>query len=140
MNTNHKQKGHIRRQVSPPVSRERAKFLYKLIHASNNTIRKNVIRQAKSEDIGIIGEILANFCHGNVRLKNNRLQSELLNKYRTKQKAIANVKRLDKSLFTASPNLFAYFMAFNFDSRHPVIRKLLKKVLLYIESQRPSRN
>ena len=68
------------------------------------------------------------------------ISSELLNKYRTKQKTIANVKRLDKSLFTASPNLFAYFMAFNFDSRHPVIRKLLKKVLLYIESQRPSRN
>lgn len=68
------------------------------------------------------------------------ISSELLNKYRTKQKTIANVKRLDKSLFRASPNLFAYFMAFNFDSRHPVIRKLLKKVLLYIESQRPSRN
>ncbi len=68
------------------------------------------------------------------------ISSELLNKYRTKQKTIANIKRLDKSLFTASPNLFAYFMAFNFDSRHPVIRKLLKKVLLYIESQRPSRN
>ncbi len=68
------------------------------------------------------------------------ISSELLNKYRTKRKTIANIKRLDKSLFTASPNLFAYFMAFNFDSRHPVIRKLLKKVLLYIESQRPSRN
>jgi len=68
------------------------------------------------------------------------ISSELLNKYRTKQKTVANVKRLDKSLFKASPNLFAYFMAFNFDSRHPVIRKLLKKVLLYIESQRPSRN
>ena len=68
------------------------------------------------------------------------ISSELLNKYRTKKKTIANVKRLDKSLFTASPNLFAYFMAFNFDTRHPVIRKLLKKVLLYIESQRPSRN
>lgn len=67
------------------------------------------------------------------------ISSELLNKYRTKRKTIANVKRLDKSLFTASPNLFAYFMAFNFDTRHPVIRKLLKKVLLYIESQRPSR-
>jgi len=68
------------------------------------------------------------------------ISSELLNKYRTKRKTIANVKRLDKSLFTASPNLFAYFMAFNFDTRHPVIRKLLKKVLLYIESQRPSKN
>ena len=68
------------------------------------------------------------------------ISSELLNKYRTKQKTIANVKRLDKSLFRASPNLFAYFMAFNFDSRHPVIRKLLKKVLLYIESQRPSKS
>ena len=68
------------------------------------------------------------------------ISSELLNKYRTKRKTIANVKRLDKSLFTASPNLFAYFMAFNFDTRHPVIRKLLKKVLLYVESQRPSRN
>lgn len=67
------------------------------------------------------------------------ISSELLNKYRTKQKAIANIKRLDKSLFTSSPNLFAYFMAFNFDSRHPVIRRLLKKVLLYIESQRPTR-
>ena len=67
------------------------------------------------------------------------ISSELLNKYRTKRKTIANIKRLDKSLFTASPNLFAYFMAFNFDTRHPVIRKLLKKVLLYIESQRPSR-
>ncbi len=68
------------------------------------------------------------------------ISSELLNKYRTKRKTITNIKRLDKSLFTASPNLFAYFMAFNFDNRHPVIRKLLKKVLLYIESQRPSRN
>ena len=68
------------------------------------------------------------------------ISSELLNKYRTKRKTIANIKRLDKSLFTASPNLFAYFMAFNFDSRHPVIRKLIKKVLLYVESQRPSRN
>lgn len=68
------------------------------------------------------------------------ISTELLNTYRTKQKTIANVKRLDKSLFKASPNLFAYFMAFNFDSRHPVIRKLLKKVLLYIESQRPSKS
>lgn len=68
------------------------------------------------------------------------ISSELLNTYRNKRKTIANIKRLDKSLFKASPNLFAYFMAFNFDSRHPVIRKLLKKVLLYIESQRPSRN
>jgi len=67
------------------------------------------------------------------------ISTELLNKYRTKRKTVANLKRLDKSLFTASPNLFAYFMAFNFDSRHPVIRKLIKKVLLYIESQRPSR-
>lgn len=68
------------------------------------------------------------------------ISTELLNNYRTKQKTIANIKRLDKSLFKASPNLFAYFMAFNFDSRHPVIRKLLKKVLLYIESQRPSKS
>ena len=67
------------------------------------------------------------------------ISTELLNKYRTKRKTVANLKRLDKSLFKASPNLFAYFMAFNFDSRHPVIRKLIKKVLLYIESQRPSR-
>ena len=68
------------------------------------------------------------------------ISSELLNTYRTKRKTIANLKRLDKSLFKASPNLFAYFMAFDFDSRHPVIRKLIKKVLLYVESQRPSRN
>ena len=68
------------------------------------------------------------------------ISSELLNTYRTKRKTITNLKRLDKSLFKASPNLFAYFMAFDFDSRHPVIRKLIKKVLLYIESQRPSRN
>lgn len=68
------------------------------------------------------------------------ISTELLNTYRNKRQTIANIKRLDKSLFKASPNLFAYFMAFNFDSRHPVIRKLLKKVLLYIESQRPSKS
>lgn len=68
------------------------------------------------------------------------ISNELLNTYRNKKQTIANIKRLDKSLFKASPNLFAYFMAFNFDSRNPVIRKLLKKVLLYIESQRPSTN
>ena len=67
------------------------------------------------------------------------IANQLLNTYRSKKNTIANLKRLDKSLFKASPNLMAYFMAFNFDSRHPVIRKLMKKILLYIESQRPDK-
>jgi len=34
-----------------------------------------------------------------------------------------------------SPNLFGYFAAFDFDTRHPVLRKLLKKIWLYISSE-----
>jgi len=33
-----------------------------------------------------------------------------------------------------SPNLFGYFAAFDFDTNHPVIKKLLKKIWAYIES------
>ena len=33
-----------------------------------------------------------------------------------------------------SPNLFAYFSVFNFDSSHPVLKKLLKKVWSYVET------
>jgi hypothetical protein len=33
-----------------------------------------------------------------------------------------------------SPNLFAYFSVFGFDSSHPVIKKLLKKIWSYIET------
>ena len=33
-----------------------------------------------------------------------------------------------------SPNLFAYFSVFNFDSSHPVIKKLLKKIWSYIKT------
>lgn len=32
-----------------------------------------------------------------------------------------------------SPNLFGYFATFDFDTKHPVLRKLLKKVWAYIE-------
>ena len=32
-----------------------------------------------------------------------------------------------------SPNLFGYFAAFDFDTGHPVIKKLLKKIFFYIE-------
>ena len=34
-----------------------------------------------------------------------------------------------------SPNLFGYFAAFDFDTSHPVIRKLLKKIFFYIERE-----
>ena len=34
-----------------------------------------------------------------------------------------------------SPNLFVYFAAYDFDTRHPVLRKLLKKIWLYISSE-----
>ena len=34
-----------------------------------------------------------------------------------------------------SPNLFAYFSVFGFDSTHPVLRKLLKKIWVYIASE-----
>jgi hypothetical protein len=43
----------------------------------------------------------------------------------------ANFKDRAKNLL--SPNLFGYFAAFDFDTRHPVLRKLLKKIWLYIE-------
>jgi hypothetical protein len=33
-----------------------------------------------------------------------------------------------------SPNLFAYFSVFGFDSNHPVLRKLLKKIWIYIKN------
>ena len=52
------------------------------------------------------------------------ISNELLNTYKTRKVAVAKLKRLDKSIFKSSPNLMAYFMAFHFDSRHPVIRKL----------------
>ena len=101
-----------------------------------------------SEYKPIISKEIKDFYNSQVYLGNSdeieayalNISSELLNTYRNKRQTIANIKRLDKSLFKASPNLFAYFMAFDFDSRHPVIRKLLKKVLLYIESQRPSKS
>jgi len=32
-----------------------------------------------------------------------------------------------------SPNLFGYFAAFDFDTGHPVIKKLLKKIFFYLE-------
>lgn len=32
-----------------------------------------------------------------------------------------------------SPNLFGYFAAFDFDTNHPVLKKLLKKIWVYIE-------
>lgn len=63
------------------------------------------------------------------------ISNELLNTYKTRKVAVAKLKRLDKSIFKSSPNLMAYFMAFHFDSRHPVIRKLLKKILIYIEKR-----
>ena len=63
------------------------------------------------------------------------ISNELLNTYRTRKVAVAKLKSLDKSIFKSSPNLMAYFMAFHFDSRHPVIRKLLKKILIYIEKR-----
>ena len=34
-----------------------------------------------------------------------------------------------------SPNLFGYFAAFDFDTGHPVIKKLLKKIFFYIERE-----
>jgi hypothetical protein len=34
-----------------------------------------------------------------------------------------------------SPDLLAYFALFNFDSNNPVIKKLIKKIYQYIQSQ-----
>ena len=34
-----------------------------------------------------------------------------------------------------SPNLFGYMGMWNFDSKHPVIKRLLKKIYQYINSQ-----
>jgi len=33
-----------------------------------------------------------------------------------------------------SPNLFGYFAAFDFDTNHPVLKKLLKKIWVYIDN------
>ena len=40
----------------------------------------------------------------------------------------------DEAGYLLSPNLFGYLAAWNFDTKHPVIKKLLKKVFFYIEN------
>tara|TARA_Y100000034_G_scaffold134786_1_gene204241 strand:- start:1247 stop:1993 length:747 start_codon:yes stop_codon:yes gene_type:complete len=61
------------------------------------------------------------------------IASELMRSQKTKKRAITALKSIRKNSLKKSLSMFVYLTAFNFDMGHPVIRKVIKKVLWFLD-------
>jgi hypothetical protein len=58
---------------------------------------------------------------------------DLLKNYGSRKNALTALKNFVKIPPDKSPDMFAYLVAFGMDKNHPVLKKLVKKIILYLK-------
>ena len=57
---------------------------------------------------------------------------ELMNNLGSRKEALTALRNFIRIPPNVSPDLYAYLIAFGMDKNHPVLKKLVKKVILYL--------
>jgi hypothetical protein len=63
----------------------------------------------------------------------HNIAMDLLKNYGSRKNALTALKNFVKIPPDKSPDMFAYLVAFGMDKNHPVLKKLVKKIILYLK-------
>jgi len=120
------------------LSKQVAKVaVHELLHQSQANSRNFVetkpfkVKTATSSKHARSQEYLGN--SDEIEAYGHNIAVELLKSYGSRKKSLTALKNFTRIGPDNSPDLYAYLITFGMDKNHPVLRKLIRKVILYLK-------